>query len=129
MDAMIPTPKKMTSTHIFDESISRVSPCFVDFVKNNTIFTDISSPIEMVIGNNSFTVGNEFNLVWYGFAKLNWKCTEYINTSNHVRISWKIYAADFDNQYDMIYNFYTDTVGKQTLLSGTKFMKTLKNVQ
>ena len=70
--------KTYSSSFIYKQDISRIWEIIKDIKKTSGIFEDFEPKIKFLNGNDSYTQGNEFTLLWKGLYKLNIKVNYYL---------------------------------------------------
>lgn len=115
MDKDKESRNRLKCTHIFKENINRVWVCLRNAAILNKIEPTVISSITMTKGNNTWTVGAEYQAYWIGVSKFTSKCVEVSSKSHYKKISW-IIALDIQIACQKTLHFHEITLDDSTLV-------------
>jgi hypothetical protein len=109
------TPKIFNVSYVLKETIERVWFCVRDMEKFSKINSEVQSPVKWIVGNNTFTVGNEFITTWYGVSSVQLKCIDIETKDYYKKISWEMFFENLDLHYHQSFILYSNSIDKSTL--------------
>lgn len=109
--------KKLEVAYAFNYDINRVWYVVKDHCIWAKLIGDQVSDYEFQVGNDTYTVGNEFSCTWYGVSETHTKCVQIDeDTDNYKFASWKVNILNIEVQYYMNFYLYADTFDKSTVI-------------
>ena len=106
---------KAKETHTFKEDFNKIASFFYDFRKFDIFGKDIVTLIEMKVGDNTYTPGNECILIAHGVAKMSVKCLEFVLTSSYMKISNEVKDDSFGLYVIVTHHLYNDSINKTSV--------------